>query len=60
MQHDDDEPEYDSARTSRGCQCFEAGEVRGTCPGPENCPMCEDDNEWPTVAELRRRLCRTS
>jgi len=33
------------ARQARKCQC--GGDMPGTCPGPENCPMCDpiDDEE---------------
>lgn len=25
------------------CQC--GGDMPGTCPGPANCPMCDDDED---------------
>lgn len=34
-----DAAEERSAR--RGCKC--GGDMPGYCPGPENCPMCGDD-----------------
>jgi hypothetical protein len=32
---------------SRGCECFAPGEVAGSCPGRENCPIARagDDEE---------------
>jgi hypothetical protein len=27
------------------CRCFGHGEGPGTCPGPANCPMCDQDEE---------------
>ena len=28
---------------STACRCFAPGEAAGTCPGQENCPMCEEE-----------------
>lgn len=43
----DDEPDYEDLppRRSSRCQCFAPGECSGSCPGPDNCPMCETDEE---------------
>lgn len=27
------------------CQCFGPGECGGYCPGPANCPMCDDGSD---------------
>lgn len=32
-------------RKPTGCACFPNGDAPGTCPGQENCPMCEEDSE---------------
>lgn len=42
--------EYDPSdepprRQHRGCQCFGPGQCAGTCPGPDNCPMCEEADD---------------
>ena len=37
-----DYEEYERPRF-RGCRCFAPGEAPGTCPGQENCPMCQED-----------------
>lgn len=35
-----DEP---PARSYRGCQC--GPDLPGRCPGPDNCPLCEEDHD---------------
>lgn len=42
---DDDRDDELAPRRRGGCQCFGPGEGPGRCPGPEHCPMCEDDDE---------------
>lgn len=41
--------EREEARASRrfrdACRC--GGDMPGRCPGPANCPMCQDDEEEP-------------
>lgn len=39
----DDEPRQ--RRQPTGCQCFGPGECSDYCPGPANCPMCQEDEE---------------
>lgn len=42
------EEHFDEVPERRGlpaCQCFAPGEVAGTCPGPDWCPLCQDDDE---------------
>lgn len=45
MWRDDDEDYEPRRRRSSACECFAPGECAGSCPGPENCPMCEGDTD---------------
>lgn len=40
--YEDDSPE---PRAQTHCRCFAPGEVGGTCPGPANCPLCQDSDD---------------
>jgi hypothetical protein len=40
----DDDPELDERRAGR-CQCTGDGYPQGHCPGPANCPLCDDDRD---------------
>jgi hypothetical protein len=42
---DEEDREPAPRRSPTRCQCFGPGEGPGRCPGPENCPMCEGDEE---------------
>ena len=35
--------DHDPVETPQRCQC--SGEMPGHCPGPRNCPMCEQDDD---------------
>ena len=50
-ERDEDEPRR---RRSRGCRC--GGDMPGRCPGPENCPMCQDDDDDELEAAERARV----
>lgn len=41
----DYDPADDTPRRSGRCQCFAPGEAAGTCPGPADCPMCNDEDD---------------
>jgi len=45
MRHDRDDYDDRPLRRSSACQCFAPGECAGSCPGPDNCPMCEEDDD---------------
>lgn len=34
---------WERRRRSQACQC--GNDMPGHCPGPANCPMCEEDEE---------------
>lgn len=43
-----DEIDYDAwddrrAKRAQACQC--GGDMPGRCPGPANCPMCQNEDE---------------
>lgn len=50
----DDSAEYEAAqdraeaRAARrgfgGCRCFAPGEAAGSCPGPDQCPIANDED----------------
>lgn len=40
-----DDDDYPPARHSTGCLCFAPGEAPGSCPGPDACPLCNDEED---------------
>lgn len=37
-------------RRRTGCACFAPGEVSGTCPGQDRCPMAQEEDPEETTS----------